>query len=634
MKKKRLLWIIPSAILTILIILYFLFPVFAKVAIQKRIARFETEQNAELSIDGLHIGLMSLRGKVPVSFTSMQLRGQNASDTLLNIHQLKATLQIIKGFHLTDDLISLDCDTFALHLIHSSPYKNYNFLLKKKKGDAKPSGHDYKKLSQDIIQTIGNILPQIMRTGSLSITADIHGQRFCYTLPDFAIENGKMHGFLTEQYGFDTHSWFVEGMLDHDANSYSATLRAQEGSEGFAIFNELKEAKFSFHEFTGCLSSIGSDATCAHYSLRTEARGLILNHHYLATDDIIIDSAAAELDLAVSPTRITIDSTSLLKLNNAELHPFFAYEKHDTAKPHITLIINEKGKNAENLIGSLPDGLFQVIPELNISGNMDFGMLFDCDFSEVDSLDFDFHIGSHDHTIHINGDTSMISRFNHPFDYVFFENGDTSRIVAIGPSNPYFCPYSQIPPYLTKSILATEDAGFFYHRGFIKSSIRDALVADIKAGKLRRGGSTMTMQLVKNLFLNRKKVFSRKFEEMVLVWLIEDYRLISKERMFEIYVNIAEWGPGIIGIGEASEFYFAKQPQDLTLGECIYLASLIRAPKHYRNTLDKFGNVIDSKREELIFVARRMVEREFITEEELSHFNSFIQTKCMDSDED
>ena len=138
------------------------------------------------------------------------------------------------------------------------------------------------------------------------------------------------------------------------------------------------------------------------------------------------------------------------------------------------------------------------------------------------------------------------------------------------------------------------------------------------------------MQLTKNLFLNRNKVFSRKFEEMVLVWLIEDYHLISKERMFEIYVNIAEWGPNIIGIGEASDFYFGKKPQELTLGECLYLASLIRAPKHYRNTLDEYGNVIDSKREELIFVARRMAEREFITEEELNHFNSFIHTKCMD----
>lgn len=118
------------------------------------------------------------------------------------------------------------------------------------------------------------------------------------------------------------------------------------------------------------------------------------------------------------------------------------------------------------------------------------------------------------------------------------------------------------------------------------------------------------------------------------MWLIEDYQLISKERMFEIYVNIAEWGPDICGIGEAAEFYFGKKPQELTLGECLYLASLIRAPKHYRSTLDDYGNVIDSKREELIFVARRMVEREFITEEELNQFNSFIHTKCMEKEEE
>ncbi len=635
MNKKHLLWIIPSALVVLVVTLYLLLPVFAKIAIQKKIGRFEKEKNAELTIDGLRIGLMDFHGIVPISFEKAQLRERDAADTLLCLSNVKADVQIVKRLRPTDDLIALACHSASIHLVHRENHRNYGFLLKKDSLNAPVTENhsDFKQLSQNILQKVGNILPERMKIDTLTLSADMRNRHFCYSMSDFAIEDGSLRGLLAEHFGSTHHTWSLDGSLDHAARSYRAALTALDGNDGFAIINELKQMRFGFKQLSGHISDEGSDAAGAHYLLLAEADGLQLNHRYLATHDVTIDSTAARLHLTISPTRFTIDSTSVLKLNDAELHPFFAYEKKGSQKPHVTFIVNEEGVDAKQLTGSLPDGLFQVLPDLQLGGRMDFRLVFDCDFNVIDSLAFDFSIGSRDRSVCITGDADRISRFNAPFDYVFFENGDTARIVTIGPDNPHFCPYDQIPPYLTKSILATEDAGFFQHRGFIKSSIREALVADIKAGRLRRGGSTLTMQLVKNLFLNRNKVFSRKFEEMTLVWLIEDYRLLSKERMFEIYVNIAEWGPDIIGIGAASEFYFGKKPKELTLGECLYLASLIRAPKHYRSTLDEHGNITDNKREELLFVARRMVEREFITEKELSCADFFIHTKCMDKEE-
>lgn len=631
MNKRHLLWIIPAALCLALVLSYFLLPVFAKSHIQRKIRQFETERNAEIAIRELHIGLLRFNGEVPVSFQSALIRRRNADDTLLYSTHAQASVRVLKGFHRTNDIISFDSDSLILHLIHRESYRNYDFLLEGKSQEKDPSPEaDYKKLSERVLQRIEGVLPQSLRIGTVAVAADIHDRHFNYVMPDVTIENGILHGTLTEQSGSSIHPWTLDGTLDHTSRSYCATLTDMEGDSGLAIVNELTHAQLGFRKIEGRLSLVSTGAGTSQYCLLADAEGLLLNHRYLATQSVAIDSAAAQLQLTVSPTRLTIDSSSVLRLNEAEIHPFVCYEKTKGEKPHITLIINEEKCEASRLLGSIPDGFFQVIPDLQLSGRMDFSLHFDCDFREVDSLNLDFYLGSRDRSVRINGDIERITRFNHPFEYVFFENGDTSRMVTIGPANPHFCPFDQIPPYLTKSILATEDAGFFQHKGFIKSSIREALIADIKAGKLRRGGSTLTMQLVKNLFLNRNKVFSRKFEEMLLVWLIEDYRLISKERMFEIYVNIAEWGPGIIGIGEASDFYFGKRPQELTLGECLYLASLIRAPKHYRNTLDEYGNVIDSKREELIFVARRMVEKEFITEDELNHFNSFIHTKCMD----
>lgn len=636
MNKRNLFWIIPAALCVVVTISYFLLPVFAKSHLQRMIRQFETERNAEITIDELHIGLLHFNGEVPVSFRSALLRCRTANDTLLYFTNVKSTVRVLKGFHRTNDIIAFDSDTITLHLIHKKDYWNYVFLLE---GNAQERGishskNDYKKLSESILQKIEGLLPQSMHIGTFAVAADIHDSHFNYVMPDATIENGRLHGTLSEQSGTSFHSWILDGTLDHAARSYYATLTDTNGNCGLAIVNKLAHAQLGFRKIEGRLSLVSTGTEASQYCLWADAEGLLLNHRYLATQSVDIDSASAQLQLTVSPSRLTIDSTSVLRLNEAEIHPFVCYEKTKGEKPHITLIINEGRREASRLLGSIPDGLFQVIPDLQLTGKMDFSLYFDCDFREVDSLDLDFYLGSRDRSVRINGDVDRITRFNNPFEYVFFENGDTVRTVTIGLANPHFCPFDQIPPYLTKSILATEDAGFFQHRGFIKSSIREALAADIKAGKLRRGGSTLTMQLVKNLFLNRNKVFSRKIEEMLLVWLIEDYHLISKERMFEIYVNIAEWGPGIIGIGEAADFYFGKNPQELTLGECLYLASLIRAPKHYRNTLDEYGNVIDSKREELIFVARRMVEREFISEDELNRFNSFIHTRCMDEKEE
>ncbi len=628
MKKKHLYWIIPSAIVVILVIFYLLVPSIAKSYIQKKVEAFSNEKNAEISISELKVGFLNLHGAIPIEIASVELRRNHAADTLLYLRNVQSDIRIFHGFHITKDLQRINCDSILVHIIKNEKYNNYDFLFSDStKNDNQKQKRDYNKLSQKLLEYIDEILPQEMLIKSFKATVDLNDLRFSYDLPNLSVVDGKLSGTLSERCHDISNQWKVGGFFDHTNKQYSASMTAVSDDANFALTRELKNAEIGFQkmEATLAVKEQGRDESKYHVSGRLT--NLLLNHRYLAESDILIDSTAANLDLTVFADGFSIDSSSVLCLNEADVHPYFLYEKKDTNAPHVIFRINEQGREANKIFGSLPESLFQVLPALHLTGHIDFGMNFDCDFSEIDSLDFDFHIGSCDHSVAIGGDAERINRFNAPFEYVFYENGDTLRVVTIGPSNPYFCPFEQIPPYLTKSILASEDAGFFNHCGFIKSAIEAALVSDIKAGKLRRGGSTLTMQLVKNLFLNRKKVFSRKFEEMVLVWLIESHRLITKERMFEIYVNIVEWAPGVIGIGEASQFYFDKKPQELTFGECLYLATLIRAPKHYASTLNDFGEVRDSKREELVAVANRMVDRGIITAEDLNNFNSFVVTK-------
>jgi membrane peptidoglycan carboxypeptidase len=192
---------------------------------------------------------------------------------------------------------------------------------------------------------------------------------------------------------------------------------------------------------------------------------------------------------------------------------------------------------------------------------------------------------------------------------------EKDRVVAafnVGASNPDFVPFDQISPFLRAAVMTSEDGSFFYHRGFNPGAFRESMVTNIKEKRFARGGSTISMQLVKNIFLTRNKTLARKVEEALIVWLIENKQLVSKQRMFEVYLNIIEWGPGIYGINQASRFYFNKPPSELKLTESIYLASIVPRPKWYRYTFETngkprpfFGNYFNRVKE-------LMVRKEFI----------------------
>ncbi len=178
---------------------------------------------------------------------------------------------------------------------------------------------------------------------------------------------------------------------------------------------------------------------------------------------------------------------------------------------------------------------------------------------------------------------------------------------VVGPGNPYWTPYGAIPQALKKAVVASEDANFYSHEGVDYEAIREAIETDLKKGKFVRGGSTITQQVAKNLFLTREKTLIRKVKEMVLARRIDD--ALSKSRILELYLNVVELGPMVYGIGHAARYYFGKRPPELTVRECAFLASMLPGPKVY-NPYRKMGRVM--KRSDRILrrmVAARMISR-------------------------
>ena len=158
-------------------------------------------------------------------------------------------------------------------------------------------------------------------------------------------------------------------------------------------------------------------------------------------------------------------------------------------------------------------------------------------------------------------------------------------------------PLSRISPYLVKAVLIGEDDKFWSHEGFDYEAMQKALERDIKARKFKLGGSTISQQLAKNLYLSPEKNPVRKIREAILTWRLE--RTLSKKRILELYLNVAEWGDaGIFGIESASQHYYGKSASDLDPEEAARLAAVLPNPRKF-NPLCESRYVIH--RAELIY---------------------------------
>ncbi|NWG01908.1 MAG: monofunctional biosynthetic peptidoglycan transglycosylase [Syntrophaceae bacterium] len=145
--------------------------------------------------------------------------------------------------------------------------------------------------------------------------------------------------------------------------------------------------------------------------------------------------------------------------------------------------------------------------------------------------------------------------------------------------NQIWVPLSRISPYLIKAVLIAEDDKFWKHEGFDYEAIQKAIEEDIKAKKFKLGGSTITQQLARNLYLSPEKSLIRKISEAVITWRME--QVLSKKRILELYLNMVEWGDGIFGVEAASRHYYGKPSSELNPEEAARLAAVLPNPRKY-----------------------------------------------------
>lgn len=164
-------------------------------------------------------------------------------------------------------------------------------------------------------------------------------------------------------------------------------------------------------------------------------------------------------------------------------------------------------------------------------------------------------------------------------------------------------PLTQISPYLVNAVLISEDDLFWQHKGFDWKAIKEAYERNRVRKEVHFGGSTITQQLAKNLFLSPSRSIFRKAREAILTWRLE--RTLTKNRILELYLNVVEWGDGIYGAEAAAAYYFQTRAVSLTPDEAARLAAILPQPRRYTPDKIRDSDYLLERSREILAVMRK-----------------------------
>ncbi len=232
---------------------------------------------------------------------------------------------------------------------------------------------------------------------------------------------------------------------------------------------------------------------------------------------------------------------------------------------------------------SLPKGLFPLLSEVALSGTFAFSGQVDADSDAPSKTLVSWVLNNECHVDSITPELNP-DRFGQPFTLQVVGSRKEALFLETGPGAASWTPADQIAPAVVAAVLVSEDGNFYGHHGFDFRALQMAVKDNLNAGKFLRGGSTISMQLAKNLYLKREKTLARKLQEAFFTVLLEQE--LSKEQILTLYLNVIEYGPDIYGLRQAAQYYFATEPSKLSLAQAFFLVSILPNPKEPRFTAD------------------------------------------------
>ncbi len=573
------------------------------------ISKIETKLDHDYQCD-FSIEKAEFIGLSNLEFQKITLVPKDA-DTLVSIENLKTSVNFWQLFVGDIQLGKLEVNEGFIQLVKNKNGKNFDAFLKnddEKKSDDKPS---YAKLAYRILSQTLNLVPTDMSVKGFEFRMDDMGNKVVFDFKQLALENKKLASLINVKSNDFSQDWSITGFADpRDRKADLKFFNTKNDTILIPYLDKKFNLKTSFKSIHFNLENLEMSSGELHIEGFASIDDFTVNHAKVAKKDVLIKKARFDYHFLFGERFIAIDSTSKVQINDIKCTPYLSYTNDDDKIYALKLEIPKM--KAQDFIASLPDGLFSHFKGMEAQGNFSYNLNFEYKKSKPNNIIFDSKLKPEGLKITKYGKADL-NKLNSEFVYQAIENGIPQRPIVVGPENPYFTPLTEISPYLQKCVLTSEDPSFFNHRGFINEAFKQSIAKNIRTKKFARGASTISMQLVKNVFLTREKTLSRKLEEILLVYVLENNRISSKERMLEVYFNVIEWGPNVYGIGEAAGFYFQKRPMDLSLNECLFLATIIPKPKGFMSRFDEQHQLKSYAKQQNDFLTKLMLRRNIIT---------------------
>lgn len=529
-------------------------------------------------------------GFTTVEFKNLLVIPENR-DTLASMQSFSISVRVLPLLIGNIEIGAIGVENGSLTFVKKDSISNYDFIFKKRKSvseqkdksESKGFADLAERLSKQFFATVPDDL--VLKNFVLSYTDDKISQQV--HVPEAIMNSGKFESsvFLNDHEA----EWILKGKVDAGSQRMRVEVSSKEADVELPFLRSKFGLSVSFDKLIFDLQDIIKikknllevDGVFAYENLK-------INHPRLSDSTIVLPSAEMEGGLQFADNYVALREYSTIRIKDFSISPQIKF----TLKPtkQLELAIHTGMFQAQDFFDAIPNGLFQNVEGVRVEGSIAYDLDFSVNLDKPDDLIFVSKIDDEDLKV-ISWGQANIDSLNSSFIYDAYNDTVLVKRFAVGPENPKFKRLDQIPYVLKTTVRNTEDPFFYKHNGFEEEAFKLSIATNIKEKKFKRGASTISMQLIKNVFLHRKKTLNRKFEEILLVWLMESSGRVSKDRLFEIYLNVIEWGHNVYGITEAADYYFKKQPEELTLGESLFLSSIIPRPKTGLNSFDYTGHL-------------------------------------------
>lgn len=546
----------------------------------------------------VNIGSATFTGLSSVAFTNVAIVPEQ-KDSLARLNRVEVGVRLWPMLAGQIALSDLTLENGMVQVVRRDTLTNIDFILRRKKRDSTATIStrrvDLSDVAENLIDELLSKIPDNLNVRNLDLRLVDRQkdttQRLSLLTEQAIIDDENVTSTL--KLNGDEATWHINGTADPADREYKLSLYA----DGKPLELNYLEKRYKLKLQADTLHAELKDVDRSGGEFRMEGAGSVrnlrINHPAIARTDVVVDRAALDANVFVGENYVGIDSSSVVYLGEVSARPFVKYTLPDKAEKTgkiYELQLHSDMMNAQALFNSFPQGLFESLEGMQVTGRLKYDMAFRLDDALPDSVKFNSGMTSEGFRIVRMGRVNL-GKMNNTFVFTPYEKDKPVRDIIVGPENPDFVPLNAISPHLRNAVLTSEDYNFMTHKGFNEKAFRVSIATNFKEKKFKRGASTISMQLVKNVYLNRNKTLSRKVEEILIVWLIENGRLVPKDRMYEVYLNIIEWGRNIYGISEAARYYFGKTPSQLDLGESIFLAFVIPSPKRALNWFHPDGTL-------------------------------------------